>query len=287
MKKWSITNFIFFLNILLFFASCERIDKNQSEDENPIVAEVDQNLLRKSDLKFLSTDSFNQQDSANIVKIYIETWIRQQLMVKEALKNIPIDEAELNRKVQDYKNSLLVYEFEKNHVEKNLQEVKTEEINNYYDANKSNLTLKETIVKVQYLKIEKGNKVNQQLEKSLLTRNTEKIKEIALKDAATFFLEDSVWVKFEDLISNTPFTKNRNQINLRINTLIKENDDNFNYYLFVIDFKLRGEISPLEFVREEVIKIVKNKKRTALALELQQEIYNRALKNNEFKIYEY
>ena len=287
MKKWSITKLYLSLPLLLLVTACGQFESKDIDETDLLIAEVGSNHLKKSDLTFLTSDTFNKEDSINLVKMYVETWVRQQIMVKEALKNIPIDEAELNRKVQDYKNSLLVYEFEKNHVEKNLQEVTNEEINSYYEANKSNLRLKEPIVKVQYLKLEKGNKSNQLIERSLLKNESEKIKEIALKEAATFYLEDSVWVKFEDLIYNTPFTQNRSKIILRNNTIIKENDSNFNYYLYVIDNKLRGEIPPLEFVREEVIKIVKNKKRTALALELQQSIYNRALENNEFKIYEY
>jgi hypothetical protein len=287
MKNWSITNLTLSLSLLIIFGACDKITSKSSEEIDPVVAEVGSLKLKKSDLAFLTNDSFNKEDSVNIIKMYLETWVRQQIMVKEALKNIPIDETELNRKVQDYKNSLLVYEFEKNYVEKNLKEVSAEEIVQYYEANNSNLRLKETIVKVQYLKLEKASKSNPMVERSLLTKDTEKIREIALKDAATFFLEDSVWVKFEDLINNTPFAQNKNKINLRNNTVIRENDSGFNYYLLIIDHKIRGEIPPLEFVREEVVKIVKNKKRTALALELQQEIYNRALQNNEFKIYEY
>jgi hypothetical protein len=287
MRKCFRTSLLISISILLLFSSCDQWNNKIKADEDPIIAEVDQNKLKKSDLEFLSTSTNNKEDSINIVKMYIDTWVRQQLMVKEALKKIPIDEDELNRKVQDYKNSLLVYEFEKNHIENNLQEVTQEEINDYYNTNKGNLRLKETIVKVQYLKIEKGNKATTLIERALYSNNQEQINEISLKEASTFFLEDSVWIKFDDLIINTPFVQIRNMLTLRNNTLLKESDINFNYYLFIKDHKLRNEIPPLEFVREEVIKIVRNKKRTALALELQQKIYKQALENNEFKIYEY
>jgi hypothetical protein len=287
MKKWSITKIIFFIGILVYSTSCERSQNTAITDEDPVIAEVDPFILKKSDLKFLSNNLGNSEDSLNVIKMYVETWVRQQLMVKEALKNIPIDEAELNRKVQDYKNSLLVYEFEKNHIDKTLGELNTEEIEDYYNKNKGNLRLKETIVKVQFVKLEKRNKSNATIERAFNSNNQEKIREIALQDASTFYLEDSTWVRFEDVIISTPFASNKNQINLKSNKLMKDSDNNFNYYLYVKDHRLRGEVPPLEFVREEVIKIVKNKKRTALALELQQQIYNRALENNEFKIYEY
>jgi hypothetical protein len=53
-----------------------------------------------------------------------------------------------------------------------------------------------------------------------------------------------------------------------------------------LEYKLQDQIPPLDFVREEISKILTNKKRVALVEQLQKDIYNRALENNEFKIYD-
>jgi hypothetical protein len=110
---------------------------------------------------------------------------------------------------------------------------------------------------------------------------------IALQQAINYFLEDSTWVRIEDIISNTPLASNQNLVSLlRNEKLITVEDDRYKYYFRILDYKLQDQIPPLDFVKDEIVKILLNKKRVQLVEELQKEIYNRALENNEFKIYD-
>ena len=59
------------------------------------------------------------------------------------------------------------------------------------------------------------------------------------------------------------------------------------YFLRIFDHKLPGQIKPLEFVKDEIENIIVNKRKVALAKELEDQIYERAERNKEFEIYEY
>jgi hypothetical protein len=185
----------------------------------------------------------------------------------------------------------MVYEFEKAYVNSNIdQKIDPQEIESYYRENQANFTLKEIIVKTNFLKMAKDNSQNRQLERLLngtLAENKGAVQEIALSQAANYFLEDSTWVRLEDLIINTPLASHNNKVQLlRQNRLIKVEDDSFIYYFRILEYKLQDQIPPVEFVIDEIFQILINKKKVALTEALQKEIYNRALENNEFKIYE-
>lgn len=264
--------------------------ENEQEDD-PVMASVDQQYLRKSDLDLVNTTGLSAVDSTNIINRYIQSWIKKQLMIKEAAKTMSFDEAEINRKLLDYKYALMVYEFEKAYLEDHLdKEISDEDILSYYNDNKENFSLKEIILRTNFLKMDKSNNQNRNLERLLrLPEGQQKdaLKNIALQQAINYFLEDSTWVRIEDIISNTPLASNQNLVSLlRNEKLITVEDDRYKYYFRILDYKLQDQIPPLDFVKDEIIKILLNKKRVQLVEELQKDIYNRALENNEFKIYD-
>lgn len=279
--------------LLVLLSSCDlfQFKSNSQEDDDPIVAAVDQQFLRASDLKLVNTSGLSPADSSNIIERYIQSWIRKQLMIKEASKAKLIDEAEINRKLLDYKYALMVYEFEKDYLEKNLDtQIPEQEIEAYYNLNSENFTLKEIIARVNFLKLERNNPQNRNLERLLRLAEGEQqeaIQKIALEQAANYFLEDGIWVKIDDIVINTPLAGNSNMVGLlRNNKLITAEDDRYRYYFRILEYKLQDQTPPLEFVRDEITKILLNKRRVQLVEELQKEIYNRALENNAFKIYE-
>ncbi|WP_228527771.1 peptidylprolyl isomerase [Pararhodonellum marinum] len=279
--------------LLMLNVSCDYFSfKSKEEDDNdPAVAAVGNITLRHSELASITKETDSPSDSTNLANRYVQTWIKKHLMIKEAGNKIPIDEAELNRKLLDYKYALMVYEYEKAYIEENIDlNISNEEILAYYNANQENFSLKEIIVRTNYLKMEKGISQNRQADQ-LLSKETQNnktnLRELALKYANNYFLEDSTWVKFDDILSNTPLADHNNKVQLlRQNKMIKVDDNNYSYYFKILEYKLQDQVPPIEFVSDEISKIILNKRKVAIAEQLQKDIYNRALENNEFKIYE-
>lgn len=291
--RWWLKSSLLIVMGSFFLSSCDlfRFKTEEEQVDDAVLAAVDDNVLYRSDLYFITQDSPSEEDSANLAERYMQSWIRKQLMIKEAGKNMAFDEAELNRKLLDYKYALMVYEFEKAYVNENLDtEVSEEEINAYYEENKVNFTLKKIIVRTNFLKVEKDIPQRAQISR-LLSSNRESDKEelrnMALRYAANYYLEDSVWIEFDDIVLNTPLVDHTNHVELlRRNDLIQVDDDSFAYYFKILEYKLQDQVPPLEFMKEEISKIILNKRRVALAESLHKEVYQRALEKNDFKIYD-
>lgn len=291
--SWSINICIIVLSAIIV-SSCDFFKIKADEDvavDDSVLASVDESMLRLSDLDFVTKDIDSETDSASLAERYIQSWIKKQLMIKEAGKNMAFDEAELNRKLLDYRYALMVYEFEKSYVEKNLDyEVSSEEIGDYYQRNQANFSLKKIIVRTNFFKFEKALPQNAQIKRLVNSRresDQKELREVALRYATNYYMEDSTWMEFDDIIINTPLANNINPVQLlRENKLIEVDDSDYSYYFMILEYKLQDQVPPIEFVKEEISRIIINKRRVALAEELHRQVYQSALEKNDFKIYD-
>ncbi len=277
----------------LLLSSCDFFKMRSQEEEsvNAMVASVGNTHLYESDIDHITKEIQSDLDSSELVNRYVQSWVRKQLVIREAGRNLTINEAEINRKLLDYRYALIAYEYEKSYVEQTLdREVTANEVQAYYEKNMENFALKEIIVRTNFVKLEKNLPQKRQLERLLNSEQSsqkEELKDFTLRFANNYFIEDSTWIKFDDIILNTPLSQNSNHVQLLQNDrLINVDDDNYSYYFKILEYRLQDQVPPLEFVRDEISKIIVNKRRVEIAEKLKREIYNKALDNNEFTIYD-
>ena len=118
----------YLLLVFIFLWGCDFLKmKQSSEDENTVaavpVARVHNNYLYTRDLIGLVAKGTSSEDSASRAELYINLWIRKQLIIDEASTKIDIDEAEIERKILDYRYSLLGYEYRSYYINKNLAQI--------------------------------------------------------------------------------------------------------------------------------------------------------------------
>lgn len=216
-KKWKkyMNNIISNLVAVLLIGmlnSCDlfKIKDNQSEvvSETPPVARVYDTFLYPEDLEGLTSEAINSSDSSDIVERYIQSWIKKQLLIDEAATRINFDEAELTRKILDYRYALMVHEFKQFHINEQLKtNVTEEEIQAYYQANQDNFELKQNIIRGIFIKLPKeAPKINKvgKLIRSQKPNDRDELASYCFQFATYYTLEDTVWLNFGELIQSTP-----------------------------------------------------------------------------------
>ena len=292
---------VFSLSVILLLSACQEKSlpsflrfKNQNAEEGQVltpVARVYSNYLYMEDLEGIMDDNASAEDSADIIDRYMDSWIRKQLLIAEAANQIDFDEAELERKILDYRYALMVYEFEKNYVNQRVNpEVSPDEIAEYYKENKDNFELKQNIIKGIFAKVPKEaprtGRLKKLFQSELDEEAREEIKSYCLSFAASYSLDDSVWYDFEDVIKNTPLVSIPNKVQfLRSNDFIETSDEIYVYFVKIMEYKITDQISPLEFVKDDIVQIIRNKRKVALTQKLKEDIYKEASENNDFEIY--
>ncbi|RUA36123.1 MAG: peptidyl-prolyl cis-trans isomerase, partial [Bacteroidetes bacterium] len=205
-------------------------------------------------------------------------------------EKINFDQASIERKVLDYRYALMVHEYKKYYVDNNLDTAVTEkEIQDYYVNNKDNFELKQNIIRGYFITVTKDAPKINQLKKLINSDDPDDFKELksyCFRFAETYFLEDSVWINFDEAIRNTPFVGVTNKVDfLKSNKFVEDSNEENLYFLRIKEYKISDQISPLEFVKNDIKQIILNKRKVALANQLEEEVFENAKSSNKYEIY--
>ncbi len=285
---------ILFAALILFFQSCDLIKRKKDEINNGIqrkaIARVTNTLLYEDELKGIVPEKTTKDDSAARINAYVNSWVRKQLVMQEALKTISIDEAEVERKVLDYRYSLIGYEFQNYYIQQHLNDsVSEQEIDGYYKQHLDNFILKQNIIRGTYIKVAKDAPRTKRI-KDLMFSAKEKekheLKSYCLSFSAAYHIADSSWIEFDKLTVNSPLADFPNKIQfLKTYNYYETSDQGFLYFLKVDGYKISDNVSPLEFVRQDIKNIILNKRKVELAKKLEDEVYENAAKRKDFEVF--
>lgn len=278
--------------MVLLLAGCDLIQmkKDEPDGENRIaVARVNTAYIYKDELEGIVAPGTSKEDSTKLIEAYVNSWVRKQLLIQEAARKMDINEAEVERKILDYRYSIIAYEYQAFYVNQNLDTlVDKNEIETYYKENIDNFLLKQNIVQATFIKVPKNAPRTAKI-KELIFSNSEKeekeLKSYCLSFSAAYHISDSTWMVFDELVRNSPLAEFPNKIQfLKSNPYFETSDDTYLYFLKVDQYRISDNISPLEFVTDDIRSIILNKRKVELAKRLEDEVYNNALNQKEFEI---
>lgn len=282
---------------ILLIASLLSCDLLQVKDENVnnqakkvAVARVHDALLYKTDLDGMISAGTSNDDSIARIEGYINNWIRKQLLIDEAKSKIDFDEADLERKVLEYRYSLIAYQYKSYYINQHIdKEVNEEEIQSYYDEHQDNFPLKQNIIRGKFVKVPDNAPNLNRVKRWILSSKEKDVKtlqEYCFGYALNFTLVDSVWINYDDLVRGSPFAETPNTVQfLRNRKYAEASDDENKYFLKISEYKKTDDIAPLDVVKDQIVDIIINRRKIALAENLEKEVYNEAEKQNSFEIY--
>lgn len=286
--------FFFYICVFsLLCGSCDFIrmkEKRLTEMENrDAVARVNNTFLYKDELSGIAALGSTKEDSAARVEAYVDSWIRKELLIQEAARKININEAEVERKILDYRYSIIAYEYQSYYIKQNLDTVFDDsEIKEYYKNNIDNFILKQNIVRATFIKVPKHAPNTNKLKDWIFSQGDEhkkSLKSFCLSFSVAYHISDSTWMIFDDLVRNSPLMEIPNKMQwLKANPYHETEDDNHLYFLKVDEYRISDNVSPLEFVTDEIKNIILNKRKVELAKKLEDEVYENALEHQDFEI---
>jgi len=271
----------------IFTFSCSFFEQ---ESEGVVIARVEKKQLFLSDVDGVVPEGVDSKDSLLLINNYIHNWIKENLILHKAELNLKQSQKDVKRQLEDYRNSLIIYAYEKELIRQKLDTNITEnEINQFYQANKQNFELRDDIVKVRYLKVAKNApqiKKIRKVYKSSKEEDVMKLNEYAHQFSEKFFLNDSLWILFDELRKEVPI-KVVDRKSFFKNVKHLELEDSLSYFfVYINDYRLKQDVAPLMFEKSNIKNIIINKRKLNLLNTVKSDLYQQALLNKDIEIYE-
>jgi hypothetical protein len=279
-----ITKYLILVGCVFVFLGCGK--KEAATKEQPL-ATVFGKSLYPSDIAGIMGSGISAKDSIAIVQNYVESWAKEQLIIAIAEQNIP-DDLDVNKLVEDYRKSLIRYTYEQRLVEQRLDSVVSKtEIEQYYKSALDQYQLDKTIIQGSFIKVIKEAPQQDSLKiwwQRGRKRDRQKIADYSRMYADKFLLEDSVWVSVDYLAAEFPVSSLR-EGSLTSGIVSTVSDENYNYYIRVNKVVRQGQIAPLSYVKEKIIKVILRKRKFELLDNMIEELYKRELDKKSVLIY--
>jgi hypothetical protein len=232
----------------------------------------------------------SRSDSATIVQDYINKWARKELMFQKAEENLsPELKDEIDSQLEEARSNLTIYQYQRQMMLERMDTIINDaEMENYYITNSNSFILGSNIVKALFIKLpfETPN-INRirTLARSNRQNDLQELETICYQFAEKFDDFNEKWVPLDRISIELPEEISNEESFLRRTTYFESTDSIDIYMLTIRDYKLRSTPAPFEYVKEDIKRIIWNSRRLEFIKNLENGIYNSAIEENKFTLF--
>ncbi len=286
-KVLKMNRILLLLIIISIAAGCGKKGSSLKRIE---LAEAGNVILYLDQIPRLVPDGTSKSDSAATTQNYINKWIRKELLFQKAQENLSPDITdEINRQIEETRSNLVIYHYQRQMMlEKMDTLVSDSTLVNYYNSHPESFNLSTNIVKALFIKLPVEtpnlNKIKR-LARSNDQKDLQELETICYQFAEKFDDFNEEWVPFDRISVELPAEIDNEENFLKRTPFYDLNDSSNIYMVNFRDYKLRTSLAPFEYVKDDIKRIIWNSRRIEFFRNLENGIYNDAIKESKFKIF--
>lgn len=281
--RWWVTCFLLGIGILASMVAC---NKRSGE----VVARSYDTYLYRDDLVGIVPEGVTGEDSIQMTRAYIEQWLRQQALLEQAKRNVTISNALIDKQVEEYRNGLIVYEYEQALISQKLDTVVTmEAISAYYDTHEEMFILTRPILKMSYIQLKRDAPELARVKRLFLSDDLidkELLSQYCERYAINYSLYDQDWHYANDVQEILPINRISESDYSQSGRIFEIIENNELYLIILHDAKFRDSRSPLVLEQENIRNLILNKRKIELLAQMQKSIVDDARAKNNIETYD-
>ncbi|WP_446785685.1 peptidyl-prolyl cis-trans isomerase [Macellibacteroides fermentans] len=258
-------------------------------DEPDALVKVNDRILTRNEVESLIPKGTTSADSLLLAESYIKKWVKDELVLKIAQRNLGSDKETIDKLVDAYRRSLLRYRYQEKLIQEKLSdEIQESDVLTYYDTNKAKFVLDKNLIKGLFLKVPADAPNLSEVKtwyKSGNVASLEKIEKYSIQNAAIYEYFFDKWVDFDEIRNNIPNQISNPESFLRTNKTLEVTDSSYCYLLNIRQVLLKGQVEPFEYAEPRIREILINKRKLDFIKEFEEELYNDALDGGDVIFY--
>jgi hypothetical protein len=280
---------VFVLALVACIISCNPPQETAEVKKGKVLARVYTYKLYETDLAEIIPSGLDPDDSVRRAQNYINAWTKDMLLVHKAESNLSASQKNVEKQLREYRNSLIIYNYEKELVRQKLDTIVSDaEIEKYYMDHPNDFELRDNIVKVVYVKVDKKAPNQNKLPNLVQSNKPQERKDLesyCRQFAVNYYLDDQSWLLFDDLLKEVPIVTYNKELFLQNNRFVSFSDSSFVYFVDIKGFMTRNSHSPLAFEKENIRNIILNQRKRELIERMHTDIYKEAMENKDVEIF--
>jgi hypothetical protein len=231
-------------------------------------------------------NSSSKEDSAALAEAYIQSWIEDALVIGQAENLSEEDKVSIEQRVDNYRNALLVYNFEQNYIKQNLDTtVSDAQIEEYYNANKESLRVGEHFMKLKYVTLPDNSKDVKRVTAAFNNGDYAVLETLCVEIAAKHYLNDGEYMNWEAFAQMIPLSIADRSAFLQQATNLQTVRQNGEIFLIkVSSYLLPGDVAPLEMVKDNISAAIINIRKRDVIKQMRENMFNQAKSEGKFEI---
>ena len=274
------------LVLVLFFSSCQG---KKTEDKGEVIVSVYGKKLYKTDLENIVYEGISYNDSVLRSKVYIDKWVRNQLLIRQAENNLTTEQLDFSKRLEEYRNSLVINKYETELINQNLDtEVSEDQIYDYYNRNGAEFRLNRDIVQIASVSLPNDSKkkwIFTKLFRDYDSLMIDSLTSLAEKHALSYDFNIQEWRNFEDVINTFDLKVKDNKSFLNEKKFFVVNNDDIYTLVKICDCKLVGDVSPCEMETDRIKYIILSNRKKELLENLYNDLYSKAVQDKAFDVF--
>lgn len=270
------------LVVVAMLCSC----KKEKHVEKEILVSYGDSELSIDDVLDKMPQGLAPSDSLNLFKAIVDNWVTDKVLSNLAEEKL-YDLSDIERKVEEYRQHLIVEEYLKRMMESQNASVNDKTIAEYYEANKENLILEVPLVKGVFLKISSDSKNSDEI-KNLLTsedpESLDKFEQEWLDKSAEYNYFRDQWIDWETITSMIPYRFGDPDAFLENNSYFERDYDGATYILQISDYLKSGTQQPFEFASTWIKDILTQENLRGYQRKLTETLIKNAIKDGKLEM---
>ena len=255
-----------------------------------MLAKVGGATLDEQELGRALPNGLSGDDSVAFADLYVRRWVGKQLKLLEAEQLFSASAADIEAKVEAYRQSLLIRKLDQYYADERIDTTFTEQdIAAYYNAHKAEFRLDRPLVKGRIVRFPDHYRRSSKLRELLGARSSDRLQDLSDICAKNDLelKEFTEWTAWSDFTANLPLRRGTASERLiKPGEVQQLRDNESQYYFLVTEVVGSGETAPLETRRATIRRILFNQRQAEVIRSHEEELVEAALVEGEAKIYE-
>lgn len=276
------------LVILMTLSSCEMAQDKLHRGH--IVARIGFDVLYSTDLEGVIPSGTSEEDSVALANRYIDSWALSRLLTLRAEKELSKSDKDVSSQVEEFRNNLLGYRYEKFYIESRLDTVVTlKEMEEYYEAHSNNFTAQQTLLKGRAITVLTKSPFYEAFKSSYQVTDESAIaelNELCRASAERYTDFNGGWVPVSVFSKEVGMDVAQFEKLIAGKSAVEAKESGMTRFIFITDRIPQGAVTPLEYNEEHIREIIISKRKQDILSGMERDLLNDAKVDKTLRIYE-